>query len=209
MNANKLKVKFISWLINKYGSENIVIGNEVLFSVDKCRADLVMFKKNKMFAYEFKSDSDNFLDIDLQLTQYITTFDYTYIVLTSKHKKQIENLKKYNVGIFIYEKSKFKFIKKPLLSKKISKNNLAEFLHKSEIKEIIHIPQYNKESIFNCRKLAVQKCSKKKIQELAYSTLEYRYSRLYNLFLFDTNKDSIMVEDLKTLTGNITTDKLY
>lgn len=209
MNANKLKIEFINWLIKKYQAKNIILGNEVLFSVDKCRADIVMLKSNKMFAYELKSDSDNFIDIDIQLNHYITTFNYTYIVLTAKHKKQIDNLFKYNIGIILYENFKFKVIKYPLLSKTISKDNLVEFLHKNEMKALMQIPKINKISVFKCRNIISNKCSKKKIQESAYKTLEKRYTRLYNLFLIDTSKDNIMVEDLKTLTGNITTDKLY
>ncbi len=209
MNANNLKVEFINWLIKRYKAENIILGNEVLFSVDKCRADIVMLKNNKIFAYELKSDSDNFIDIDVQLNHYMTTFNYTYIVLTAKHKKQIDILSQYNIGIILYEKFRFKILKNPTLSKIISIDNLVEFLHKNEMKELIQIPKINKTSVFKYRNIVSNKCSKKKIQEQAYKTLEKRYARLYNLFLIDTSKDSIMIEDLKTLTGNITTDKLY
>lgn len=209
MNANQLKVKFIDWLINKYNTDNIVIGNEILFSVNKCRADIVMLRNNKMYAYEIKSDSDNFLDISTQLNQYLTTFNYTYIVITQRHKKQISNLLLFDIGIILYENSNFKVLKKPCLSKIITKKNLVEFLHKEEMKNLLKFSNYSKISVFKYRNIISEKCSKKRIQEQAYKTLKKRYARLYNLFLIDTSKDSIMIEDLKTLTGNITTDRLY
>lgn len=209
MKANELKVKFIEWLISKQKKEDYVIGNEVLFSVDKCRADILLLKDNKMIAYEIKSDSDNFLDIDYQLNQYLSTFNYTYLVVTLKHIKQLEYLKEYNIGLILYDKDKFKILKKPLLSQQIMKENLVEFIQKQSLKNLIKFSKCDNLSVFKYRKLVVEKCSKNKIQEQAYNTLKNRYSRLFKLFLLDTSRDNIMIEDLKTLTGNITTDKLY
>lgn len=203
MNANQLKVKFIEWLINT-NDKNIVIGNEVLFSVNKCRADIVMLKNNKTFAYEIKSDADNFLDFNEQILNYISTFNYTYLVITSKHEKQIDFVRKYNIGILLYKEGNFITIKKPTLSKQISKANLLEFLKKADLISLINKKGYSKYSVFNLRSLVGLKYSTKRIQDKCFETLNERYSILYNLFLDDVTKDGIMIEDLKSLTGNIT-----
>ena len=207
MNANQLKVKFIEFLINKY--HNIVIGNEVLFSENRCRADIVMFYKEKIYAFEIKSDSDNFADIDTQLLEYITTFQYTYLILTKKHEKIIESLKKFNIGIYIYDGVIFNLIKKPKLSKSILKDNLVEFLGKKDLISLLNLKAASKLSVYSLRKKVSQKCSKKALESHCYMALKERYSKLYNLFLSDVNKDTITIEDLTSLTGNITTDILY
>ncbi len=209
MKANQLKVEFIKWLISKYGNDNIVVGNEVLFSTNKCRADILMLKNNKTYAYEIKSDSDNFIEIEEQLTQYLSTFNYTYLVVTNKHKNQIERISNFNMGIILYTNPGFTLVKKPTLSTQILRENLVEFLPKTELKNLLKIPHYNKLSIFKYRKIVAKKCSKSRIQEQSYFTLFNRYSRLFDLFKHDISKDTILIEDLKTLTGNITSDKLY
>ena len=206
MKANQLKVKFIEWLIKN--NKDIVIGNEVLFSENKCRADIVMLKNNKIFAYEIKSDSDNFLDFDEQILNYISTFNYTYLVMTQKHVKQLEKFSHYNIGIYIYRDGTFVHIQKPILSKQILKSNLLEFLRKPELLSLINKSGYSKYSVFTLRNMIAKRCSIKKIQEACYSSLKSRYAILYDLFLADTSKDSITIEDLKSLTGNITTQEL-
>ena len=208
MKANQLKVKFIEWLINN-NNKDIVIGNEVLFSENKCRADIVMLKSKKIYAYEIKSDSDNFLDFDEQISNYISTFNYTYLVVMPKHIKQLEKFLHYNIGIYVYKDSEFICMQKPTLSKQISKYNLLEFLRKPELLSLINKSGYSKYSVFTLRDIISKRCSIKKIQNTCYNSLRSRYTILYNLFLVDTSKDSITIEDLKSLTGNITTQELY
>ena len=203
MKANQLKIEFIKWLINKYKKQDIVIGNEVLFSIQECRADIVVFRNNKMYAYEIKSDSDNFINIENQVEQYLTTFDYTYIIITKKHLKQIENLSQFNIGIVLYNNKQFKVLKKALISKQILKKNIVSFLHYKELQLLYKLPVSNKIPIHTYRNIIEKKCSSKSIQKLAYQTLKERYLKLYKLFLNDISKDYIMVDDLKTLTGNI------
>lgn len=208
MKANQLKVKFIEWLIRNNNTD-IVIGNEVLFSENECRADIVMLKNNKIYAYEIKSDSDNFLDFDKQISNYLTTFNYTYLIITSKHAKQIEKISHYNIGIYIYIDNQFTLIQKPILSKQISKHNLLTFLKKTELLSLINKNGYSKYSVFTLRDIVSKRCSMKKIQNACFNSLKTRYTILYNLFLVDTSKDVITIEDLKSLTGNITTEELY
>lgn len=207
MKANQLKVKFIKWLISN--NEDIIIGNEVLFSENKCRADIVMLRNNKIYAYEIKSDSDNFVDFDEQILNYISTFNYTYLIITSKHQKQIEKFSKYNIGIYLYNDNNFILLQKPTLSKQITKGNLLEFLKKTELLTLINKNGYSKCSVYTLRNIVEKSCSIKKIQASCYNSLNERYSILYNLFLNDIQKDNIMEEDLKSLTGNITTHKLH
>lgn len=209
MNANHLKIEFIKWLMHKYDNGNIVIGNEVLFSSDKRRADIVMFMNNKMYAYEIKSDSDNLIDIEEQLNKYLTTFNYTFLVITEKHLKHINKLFDYNLGIILFKDSKFKILQNSLLSKQILKENLVEFLSYKELRKMYKPQAINKKSIHEYRSIVSQKCLNKDIQKYAYLSLRDRYAKLYKLFLSDIMKDSIMLDDLKSLTGNITSDVLH
>ena len=103
MKANEIKVLFIKWLLEN--SPNSIIGNEVLFSNNLCRTDILEIIKNKTIAYEIKSDSDNLDCIDEQLKNYIETFDYTYLVFTEKYS--LDKLKSLNecVGLYLINKS--------------------------------------------------------------------------------------------------------
>ena len=104
MKANEIKIIFIKWLLDQYPKSTI--GNEVLFSINQCRADILQLLDNKTYAYEIKSDSDNLENINEQLNNYLETFDYTYLVITSKYtNNQIDAINE-NVGVYLINKDK-------------------------------------------------------------------------------------------------------
>ncbi len=206
MKANEIKVLFIKWLLEN--SPNSIIGNEVLFSNNLCRTDILEIIKNKTIAYEIKSDSDNLDCIDEQLKNYIETFDYTYLVFTEKYS--LDKLKSLNECVGLYLINKFggiELIRKAKLSKHIVKKNLLHFLHKKELIDLLNQKGLSAKSVFELR-LLCEKIAFKKVKRKSIETLSCRYYKLLNLFLHDTAGENITVDDLTSLTGNLCSDEL-
>lgn len=206
LNANTIKLEFIKWLLKK--EKDIILGNEVLFSIYQKRADLLMIKKNKTYAYEIKSDRDNLKDIQEQLSEYLSSFDYTTLIITPKFEKNILNSIDNKIGIYVIDNNKIRILKRPLMSRKQDKNNLLQFLHKNELTKLLNKKGLSKYSVFDLRKIALKEIPIKLIKELSTKVLYLRYSNLFNLFVFDTKGENITIDDLKSLTGNISTNKL-
>lgn len=206
MKANEIKVLFIKWLLEN--SPNSIIGNEVLFSNNLCRTDILEIIKNKTIAYEIKSDSDNLDCIDKQLKNYIETFDYTYLVFTEKYS--LDKLKSLNECVGLYLINTFggiELIRKAKLSKHIVKKNLLHFLHKKELIDLLNQKGLSAKSVFELR-LLCEKIAFKKVKRKSIETLSCRYYKLLNLFLHDTAGKNITVDDLTSLTGNLCSDEL-
>lgn len=204
MKANEIKIIFIKWLLKKYPSS--IIGNEVLFSSNQYRTDILQILNNKTYAYEIKSDSDNLENIEQQLQNYLETFDYTNLIFTEKYSNEkinkIDNL----VGLYLITKDKkIKKIRQAKISNQIKKENLLCFLHKKELINIVNKKGLSQLSVFELRKNA-KKIPLNIIKTASINILTHRYSKLLKLFMFDTNGQVITEDDLKSLTGNILTD---
>ncbi|MEI8390374.1 MAG: sce7726 family protein [bacterium] len=207
LKANDIKIKLIQWLLEN--ESDFTLGNEVLFSSKLRRADLVMIKNNKTYAFEIKSDRDNTRNLESQLEDYLSTFDYTILVVTKKTEKHIKQYLSTNVGLYIIDDNGFQVIRKPIKTTKYNKMNLLEFLDKNSLIKLIAQKGLSKFSVFELRILALKKASIKTIRHLAIERLFERYSRLFNLFKIDIDDEVISKDDLLSLTGNIKTNKLY
>lgn len=206
MKANQIKVLFIKWLLKN--NPNSIIGNEVLFSNNLCRTDILQIINNKTVAYEIKSDSDNLDCINEQLNNYLKTFDYTYLVFTEKYPlNKLETLDSC-IGLYLIEQNGYiKQIRRAKLSKSITKSNLLCFIPKKELIELLNKKGLSGKSVFELR-LICEKLSFKKVKQKSIDILNNRYSKLLNLFLYDTEGENITIDDLTSLTGNLYTDEL-
>ena len=198
INASKIKIALIKWLLEKYHND-FILGNEVAYSPLIRRADLVMVYNGLSYAFEIKSDCDNIKRLNEQLTDYLKTFDFVYIVTTNNLLKEIESSSPKNVGIILVDDN-VRQKRKPTLIKRLDKRFLAEFLDRKTI-----IKNINKKrlasSVFDLRDIISKELSTNEIRELAIQSLIKRYSYQFSLFLYDIKNSGITEDDLKTLTG--------
>ena len=198
INASKIKIALIKWLLEKYHND-FILGNEVAYSPLIRRADLVMVYNGLSYAFEIKSDCDNIKRLNEQLTDYLKTFDFVYIVTTNNLLKEIELSSPKNVGIILVDDN-VRQKRKPTLIKRLDKRFLAEFLDRKTI-----IKNINKKrlasSVFDLRDIISKELSTNEIRELAIQSLIKRYSYQFSLFLYDIKNSGITEDDLKTLTG--------
>ena len=198
INASKIKIALIKWLLEKYHND-FILGNEVAYSPLIRRADLVMIHNDFSYAFEIKSDYDNIKRLNEQLHDYLKTFDFVYIVTTQTLLKEIEASAPKNVGIILINGS-VKQKRKPTLIKRLNKRFLAEFLDRKTIVKNVHKKNLAS-SIFDLRDTISKELPLNEIRELAIQSLIKRYRYQFSLFLYDVQHSGITEEDLKTLTG--------
>lgn len=97
INADIIKAIFIDNILNGdislFGNkENILIGQEIMYGVQKLFADIVLFTPQKMIAIEIKAFNDNFKRLDNQLQGYRKIFDNVYVLTTENHLTNLKSL---------------------------------------------------------------------------------------------------------------------
>ena len=192
-----------------HNDSDLVLGNEVLYSTRQRRADLLMIKNQLLYAFEIKSEKDKVDRLDEQLEDYLSTFDFVYLVSTQKIKRNLKQALPKNVGFISIDHNNICVQKKAKRIKRHNKRNLAEFLDRSTILKLLPSKNIARTSIFDLRDMLCQYVSGDIIHTKSVEKLYERYKRLYELFLFDTLENEVTVEDLRSLTGNIVNDKIY
>lgn len=133
--ADILKSLYIDYAIDKFGAENVIIGNEIMYGTSRKVVDLLLLNNNHTYAIEVKSDEDNYLRLNEQISEYKQLFDYVIVVVGGKHKKSILSKIPKDIGIFIIENHTVTQIQRPSKQKKLSKTEILYsipscYLHK-------------------------------------------------------------------------------
>lgn len=209
LKANDIKVEFIKWLLDN--ESDIVLGNEVLFSTNQRRADLLMIKNNCTYAFEIKSESDKIQKLKEQLDDYCSTFDYTIILIPPKYLKQLSTSINNRIGLYVIDADGIKKIQSPKKQplKNIETINLLEFLDKRYLLKLLNQKGLSKHSVYDLRIMALNNLSKKNIKQASTDFLNERYNKLFELFKLDTKCSFVSKDDLRSLTGNIKTDRIF
>ncbi len=203
-NAETIKVRFISWLLNgglSFSASTDAIGTEVLFSKNKRKADLIVIS-NVLYAFEIKSDRDSIKKFYHQLPDYLRSFPEFSVITTKKYLNQIKKITPASTGLILFESGEFQ-IKRPAKRKiKLSKDDLLMFLSKEDLIHRFKTKNARTISTQALRNRVSRKIPTTQIYLTALAILKKRYRDLFNLFMRDT--DGIIVrDDLKGLTGKI------
>jgi hypothetical protein len=203
-NAEYIKTMVIKWLLEgnlSFNAQRDAIGAEVLFSVNKRRADLLILSKN-FHALEIKGDFDNLDKLKAQLDDYHKTFDKVSLVITPKYLPKIRKIIKPSIGLILFKDSDLTVLRAAKKHKRYSKLSLLMFLHKNDMIRLFKIPKTYKISTDELRILIAEKFSTKAIHTAVYSYLKNRYRELFRLFHKDVG-DNFLWDELKGLCGKI------
>lgn len=196
--ANEIKIKLLDTLLKKY--TNPILSNELLFSKNRRRADIVLLKNNKIVAFEIKGDTDDTRRLSLQIKDYLLTFDEVNIICTEKYLKNISHLIPKSVGIIIFN-GRFKPLRKAKVNMRVTKENLVFFMKKNELLRNFKLGTAH-DTTDEIRKKVIQTVPLKTIKKIAFISLKKRLAPISKLFLKDKGLTTIN-DDLLTLTGEI------
>lgn len=195
--AEYIKGRIIDFFIQQ--SNDILIGNEVMYGIKRKVVDLLIIKKGKLIAVEIKGDNDDLRRLQEQISECQKIFDYIIICTTSVHLNKLMDSLPNNIGIFIIENNCIKKIKTP---KKLVEQNKMDMLYTMNaryLKQVLHIKkQLNSDEV---RKHASQ-INLTKAQQLLREYFTLKIKDKYSLFLSDRGIET-HIDDIPLLSSNI------
>lgn len=201
LNEKIIKAAFIKSHFSK-SLDNILA---IEFPVKNSRVDLAKFNGSS-YAYEIKTDYDNFSRLQKQLDDYNQIFDYVYIILSKKNF--LKNKWKLNAGLGIYsyslDGSTIKFRKEITAAKNKKKDiySLLSLLHIRELKFAF------KKCPINVRKKEIIETimvvyNEKYINSKVKSLIKMRYRQKWNNAFYNIlNAPEIELEKLYKKNGS-------
>lgn len=135
-----------SFCFNKNPINNIVVFE---YNTGNSRADLCVFN-GKSIVFEIKTEFDTFNRLQTQLSDYLKTYQYLYLVIPRvKLDEALVFVKNENIGILIYEikrnRLSFETIREPHLNKSIDSQFQLNLLTKSQLAKYQSIPIQSKD----------------------------------------------------------------
>ena len=204
-NENDLKILLLEHLLSDSLSKADVVASEVPYLSGQRRVDLLTVSRQGMHAYEVKSDCDSLQRLEGQLEDYLSTFEYTTIVTSSRYERKLrKNLSKY-VGIMVFDSitGDLCYHRQALQRKKLRKDNVVRFLWMNDVHYAFRTYTDKKTS----RTLQAHEARKKLVLELnlealvqsARDSLYRRYEERYRNFINELG-EKINSADLRNLT---------
>lgn len=167
---------FSFWLLKNYKNINLIVSG-LPFLKAKRVADLISLNGNNLIAYEVKTARDDLRRIDGQITDYLLTFDYFYLVLDKKFEKEITKFEDKRIGIILHDCGKFILIKKPFKNKP----NIfckALLLSRSSAQKLAK----NKRSVFEIYNFISKNFSQREIRKKLIEDLNRAYLECFEAF---------------------------
>lgn len=187
-------------IIMKYGKSETIIKYNLLkqfkndddlvalmeYNVGNSRLDIGKIDKYS-YAYEIKTELDNILRLEKQISDYEKLFEYIYVVCHKKHINDVRKVISNKIGIIIYEindeKVQFRKIRKAVRNRSIRKEFLLEAFTAKEYEYIIknylkleRVPFYKEDRI----KLVNRKIKKQELIEIYKKIIKLRQEKKWD-----------------------------
>lgn len=195
--ADIIKAKVIDYLIKSF--EGVVIGDEIMYGINRKIVDLLALHEGETFAIEIKSSKDDLRRLPEQIADYSKIFDHTLVFTTKEHLSKISELAKAKVSVF--EVSEVGGIEGSILNhtNKPTKSEMLATIKSSYIRKRLNIS--NAKDSDAVRKKAM-KYSKDEIHALLYGYFMDKLYAPYELFLKE-RKDRTEIDDINLLSNRL------
>lgn len=169
-------------------STNAFIINEFSIANFTRRVDLIQAKKNQLFAFEIKSESDSLYRLKGQVDEYLEHFDKVTVVAAPKHVARVLELTPKNVAVWEITGGDLKIIRRGNILKI---NNKYKFLRMMTLNEL---------SVF-AKKMGVDVKEKRRknieLSLLNISSLKIRNEAIVNIRARYKKRGKNIFEELK------------
>ncbi|MEX0604994.1 MAG: sce7726 family protein [Marinobacter sp.] len=198
----QMKATTINYLIEKgqLTSKDTII-NEFTIGDFSRRVDLAVVAKNRLYAFEIKSESDTLSRLEGQIAKYLEYFDKVTIVAATKHIPKILRIAPKNVAIWEQKNNKVIVHQRGKIIEIMSQELLLAFMRTSDLSRIAKdLGVYNSnrsEIIYSLRELPV-----KKIRKTAIKSLQSKFE-LTNALFWQKAEGIVKIDDLKRLSPYI------
>lgn len=199
--AEYIKASIIDWLLSHYN--DIIIGNEVMYSSTRKVVDLLAIIDNKTIAIEIKGATDKLVRLPEQLDEYYKVFDKVMVVAVPSHIEGIAHILPHGTGLFVTKKNTIKKLNTPLVNHRQDKLEMLNSISSVYLKK-----QYPKYRALNENeiRLLLSKEKKKDIQRLLVYFYKQRLTEKFQLFLSERGEHTL-VDDIPTLSTFMLVDE--
>ena len=201
--ADRIKKDIVVWLLNggmSFDPKKDSIGNEVLFSQHRRRADLLILS-DSFHALEIKGDADRLTKLSCQLEDYCKTFDKVSVVITKKHLVNAKKIIPRSVGLILVEGERIIVLRDPRMNQRLDKASLLMFLNKKLLLGLLKT-KGNRLFIGELRQQAVKKRTDA-IRECAYQRLKEIHTKLFQRFVKETHGYPIQIDEIRALSAEV------
>lgn len=177
-----LKYKLFKQFINK---KRIIAAFEM--KVNNSRLDFLTINGHST-SFEIKSQLDNLLKLDKQISDYILAFDYNYLIVDECHLEKVKKIAPDSFGLWTYGNGKYSKLKNATLNKEIKPEFQLDLLTKNEL--IQSFPRFN-----GSKKEILKNLESDEINTRFKRTLKTRYRSRWQFLV--NNSSQIMPMDVQ------------
>ncbi len=171
-------------LVEKFKSHKRVIAAFEI-NVNSSRLDFLAIN-GVSTSFEIKSKLDNLYKLKKQLNDYQKAFEFNYLVIDEVHLDNALLIIPENIGLWVYEKKKYRQVRPSHLSDKIDSKFQLGLLTKKEMRTYFNYDKPN---------LVINNYDKEKINTIFKSILKARYSAKWNFLV--NNQSRILPIDFQ------------
>lgn len=187
-------------------NRNTTVINELTIDSFSRRVDLAIVDKDKLIAYEIKSEADSLYRLSGQLDKYLEYFDKIIVVTTPKHLESVLKISNENIEVWEVDNDKIIIKKKSKANKNITSEKYLDLLKVDEMKKLsrkfnLSIGSKVKSEIKIEIALKLKKISLKEIKIFVADSISRRYYFSSKLFLENVmSKNKVGLSDIDFLS---------
>lgn len=183
-------------LFERHANKKLVGAFEM--NVNNSRADFVTIN-GETSSFEIKTGKDNLGKLEKQSTDYLSNFEYNYIVLDETHLEKAKTILPKNYGILLFDGKIKRTYQKAGISKQLNAASQLQQLTKKEIQQFFRCSNAP-EVLVNYKKSAINTAFKE--------ILKKRYSKRWN-FIVQNSKSILPIDIQYFFNANIPPQIIY
>jgi hypothetical protein len=196
ISAESIKSQLIDFFITDF-SNDLFIGNEVMYGTKRKLVDLLVLSNNQLFAIEIKADNDDLRRMQEQIEESKKIFNYIIVCTTITHLEKTKQSLPDDIGIYCVNEQGVTKIRKPKKQKKLDKTEILYSINSNFLRKELATPASN----INSDEIRRQyfKKSIDKIYDLFTDYLQQKVQSRFNLFL-QNRGEYTHIEDISLLS---------
>jgi nucleoid DNA-binding protein len=199
ISAEFIKSKVIDFLMDDI-SDNLCIGNEVMYGTKRKIIDLLILDNKKLIAIEIKADNDDLRRLQEQVNESKKIFDYIIVCTTLAHLDKTKQVLTDDIGIFSVNEQEIKKIRNPKKQKALDKTEMLFSISSNFLRKNSSLTAHNINSD-EVRQHYVKE-SISKIHNLLIDYMRQKIQSKFNLFLQNRGKVT-HIDDIPLLSSSL------
>jgi hypothetical protein len=179
--AESIKSQIIDFLMSEF-SNDLFIGNEIMYGTKRKLIDLLVLKDNQLTAIEIKTDNDDLRRMQEQINESKKIFDFIIVCTTMAHLEKAKQLLSNDIGIYSVVEQNIKVIRKPKKQKKLDKQEILFSINSNFLRKNLSSAGVSNINSDEVRQHFIQE-STDKIHNLFSDYLRQKVQSKFNLFL--------------------------